>query len=330
MTFFIFCKALKVRIKDRDLPLAGNALYAQHMRPCRRAGSNIDVKASSFKKLSTFLSHAEEKGWLALKKNSADPVVTRIFRDHPDLVGWKPWPKHVTAEAEEGEGQESSAPSASIQIELVWKVGKLPLLEALKLEAPQDGCWTRDECTAALKSYVDSRELWLKNNRKRIGMDALLTSFLAFEEAPSASFSLESLSDLLLRTLPACHRVTAPKKGGAAGGFKQYVRPGKPPTVQVRTDTRRGHHVTLIHGLEAYGVDMQALAALLQKALASSAVVEEASEVTAAAVMVQGFWDMAVMEWLAKAGIPTESIMHQAKKGQQQKKTKQASNIVKS
>ena len=90
------------------------------------------------------------------------------------------------------------------------------------------------------------------------------------------------------RTLPQCHRVTAPpaaqpstrtfsserialvdcRQGGAVGGLKKSVRPGKPPSVQVgrarlqhqgraacalkvRTDTRRGHNVTLIQGLEA-------------------------------------------------------------------------------
>lgn len=327
-------QALKTRIKDRDLPLAGNTLYAQHMRPCRRAGWNVDVKVAPFKKLSAFLSHAEEQGWLALKKSSADPIVTRIFRDHPDLIQWKPWPKEVTAEAEEPKGTQepSSLASASIKIEVVWRIGKLkPLLEALKLEGPADGCWTKEDCTEALKSYADSNTLWLKNNRKRIGPDSLLCSLLDSEPQASSSgsgFSLEGLVDHVVRSLPLCHRVTAPQ-GGAAGGVKCYVRPGKPPVVQVRTDTRRGHHVTLIHGLEAYGVDMQALAATLQKALASAAAVEEASPNQAAAVMVQGFWDVAAVEWLAKAGIPSESILHQAKKGQQQKKAKQASNIVK-
>jgi len=302
------------------------------MRPCRRAGSSIDVKVSSFKKLITFLQHAEELGWLALKK-SADPVVTRICRDHPDVREWKPWPKHVTAEAEEAIADEGagrdSCPSAAVQIELVWKILKLkPMMEVLKMEMPADECWTREDCLHAVKLYADSQELWLKNNRKRIGLDALLMGVLHTQDADSSSFSIDSLADGLLRSLPACHRVTAPQ-GGAAGGVKRSTRPGKPPSVQVRTDTRRGHNVTLVHGLEAYGVNMEAFASSLQKVLASSAAVEEASPTQAACVMVQGFWDAAVVDWLGKVGVPTECILHQAKKGQQQKKAKQASNIVK-
>ncbi|CAE7300816.1 Eif2d [Symbiodinium sp. CCMP2456] len=327
-------QAIKTRIKDRDLPMAGNVVYTQHMRPCRRAGSNIDVKVSSFKKLGAFLAHAEELGWIAMKKSS-DPVMTRIFRDHPDIREWKPWPKHVTAEADEAPaeaaGKDANCPSAAIQIELVWKIVKLkPILEVLKTEMPLDECWTREECSQAVKLYADARDLWLKNNRKRIGPDPLLHSALQTQsEESAASMSPDAVTDNILRTLPLCHRVTAPQ-GGAAGGVKTSVRPGKPPSVQVRTDTRRGHNVTLIQGLEAYGVNMEAFASSLQKALASAAVVEEASPTQAACVMVQGFWDVAVMDWLVKVGIPSECILHQAKKGQQQKKAKQASNIVKS
>ncbi|CAE7253867.1 Eif2d [Symbiodinium natans] len=248
-------QAIKTRIKDRDLPMAGNVVYTQHMRPCRRAGSSIDVKVSSFKKLGAFLAHAEELGWIALKKSS-DPVMTRIFRDHPDVREWKPWPKHVTAEADEAPaeaaGKDATCPSAAIQIEIVWKMIKMkPIIEVLKTEMPSDECWTREECLQAVKSYADARELWLKNNRKRIGPDGLLLAAMQHtqSEEPPSSLSLDALADNLLRTLPLCHRVTAPQ-GGAAGGVKTSVRPGKPPSVQVRTDTRRGHNVTLVHGLE--------------------------------------------------------------------------------
>ncbi|OLP91097.1 Eukaryotic translation initiation factor 2D [Symbiodinium microadriaticum] len=249
-------QAIKTRIKDRDLPMAGNVVYTQHMRPCRRAGSNIDVKVSSFKKLGAFLAHAEELGWIAMKKSS-DPVMTRIFRDHPDIREWKPWPKHVTAEADEAPaeaaGKDANCPSAAIQIELVWKIVKLkPILEVLKAEMPSDECWTRDECFQAVKLYADARDLWLKNNRKRIGPDPLLHSVLQTpSEESAASMSPDAVTDNILRTLPLCHRVTAPQ-GGAAGGLKTSVRPGKPPSVQVRTDTRRGHNVTLIQGLEPH------------------------------------------------------------------------------
>lgn len=343
-----FLQAAKTRIKDKDLPMTGNNLYAQNMRPCRRAGSNIDVKISSCKKLAVFLARLEEHGWLALKKGAADPVVTRIFRDHPDLREWKPWPKSVTAEATECvSGAEASGgyPSvgsgvarlANIDVQSVWRLSKpvLALFESLSLEPPEDGCWTKADCVAVLRAYADRKELWLRNNKKRVGPDSFLEALLGGgsgtqedqHTSGGAGYSLDGLADNLLSRCSAAHRVAAPQ-GGAAGGVKRSVRSGRPPVVQVRTDTRRGHSVTLIHGLEAYGMDMDMLVTVLQKTLATSVAVEGASDSTQAGVMVQGFWDVAVVDWLGKVGIPPESIQHQAKKGQQQKKVKQASNIV--
>lgn len=331
-----FLQAAKTRIKNKDFPISGNALYSQHMRPCRRAGSNIDVKASTYKKLGAFMTHLEELGWLVLKKHAAEPVVTKIEFDHPGIREWQPWPRGSTAEAAEaageaGSGSSAGAASARIEVEAVFKINKCAdLIGALgpgNAPSTDDGVWTRSECAEALKSYVDSRKLWMANNRKRFRPDNLLLGLISSKDldlGENSGLSLDGLVDRVLASLPACHRVTAPQ-GGAAGGVKRSVRPGKPPTVQVKTDTRRGHHVTLAYGLEAYGVEMEAFAELLKKALACSTTVETQPQV---AVMVQGFWDVAVVAWLSKVGIPEESIQHQVKKGQQQKKVKQATNVV--
>lgn len=329
-----FLQTAKTRVKDKDLPIAGNALYAQHMRPCRKAGSNLDVKLSTWKRLAAFLVHLEELGYLALKKGEADPVVTKICRDHPDISSWRPWPRSETAEAAEGGGAGGSAgaPSVTIEVEPVWRLNArlLSLVEGLGPSddhiVPEDGCWKRELFASALRRYADSKDLWLRNNRKRISPDDLIANILGGHDPSEAGgLSLDGLVDKVLQSLPACHRVRSPQ-GGAKGGFKQTLRPGKPPVVQVRTDRRRGHAVTLAYGLEAYGVDMEALASFLQKALAASASVETEPQL---AVMVQGFWDVAMVEWLGKVGIPTESIQQTAKKGQQQKKSKEATNIVK-
>lgn len=331
-----FLQAAKTRIKNKDLPLTGNVIYSQHMRPCRRAGTNIDVKSSTYKKLGAFMSHLEEQGWLALKKHSAEPIVTKVEFDHPDLREWQPWPRGSTAEAAEaagegGSGSGASSASARITVEAVFRINKcadlVGALGAGDAPASDDGVWTREDLAQALKSYVDSRKLWMQNNRKRLRPDDLLLGLISSKDlnlGENSGLPLDGLVDRVLSGLPACHRVTAPQ-GGAVGGVKVSVRPGKPPTVQVKTDTRRGHHVTLAYGLEAYGVEMEAFAALLQKALACSATVESQPQV---AVMVQGFWDVAVVDWLTKVGIPEDSIQHQVKKGQQQKKVKQATNVV--
>jgi translation initiation factor 2D len=48
-------QALHTRVSDKDLPMTGTALWASAMLPCRPAGQHLDVKASTYKKLSKFL-----------------------------------------------------------------------------------------------------------------------------------------------------------------------------------------------------------------------------------------------------------------------------------
>lgn len=48
-------QALLSSVKKDDLPLPAGALWVGHMLPARRAGSQLDVKRSTYKKLSKFL-----------------------------------------------------------------------------------------------------------------------------------------------------------------------------------------------------------------------------------------------------------------------------------
>jgi len=59
-------------------PIKGSNLYVKHMRPCRDAGTSVDVKDSSFKFLGTFLEFLEAEGLLSLRPGLTDPVVTGI------------------------------------------------------------------------------------------------------------------------------------------------------------------------------------------------------------------------------------------------------------
>jgi chemotaxis protein histidine kinase CheA len=59
-------------------PIKGTILYTKHMRPCRPAGTSVDVKDSTFRCLGNFLQFLEAEGLLRLKPGLTDPVVTDI------------------------------------------------------------------------------------------------------------------------------------------------------------------------------------------------------------------------------------------------------------
>jgi len=59
-------------------PIKGTNLYTKHMRPCRPAGTSVDVKDSSFGNLGTLLRFLEDEGLLRLQPGLTDPVVMDI------------------------------------------------------------------------------------------------------------------------------------------------------------------------------------------------------------------------------------------------------------
>jgi len=347
-----FLQAARTRLKDKDLPIAGNQLYANHLRPCRRAGTSLDVKLSSFKKLVKFLEHLQHEDLVSIKVDakSGDVKVTSIVRNNQDLREFQPWPAEEEADFAGAIGGAAASGAsgaavgggvdfaASVVMEPVWKLHPAsvwaPVFQACSgaLETPEHA--SVDEVAAALKAYADAKELWQKSNRKKAALDGALRAILASGGASIEDFEsglpVPALAEKALeRAGRPCHRATVPQRG-AAGGNKVTIRPGHMPEVAVRTEQRRGHNVTLILGLEAYGVDLDRFAEAMKRTVASSTGVEPVAEgSTLHAVMVQGFWDQAAMAKVVDAGIPKTAVKDYAKKGQVQKKEKQGTNVVK-
>lgn len=84
-------------------PLKGSHLYTRHMRPCREAGTSVDVKDSNFTCLSNFLEFLQKEGLLYLKPGQSDPVVNRINTCACSLYtfkGYTPQPVSLTVSAD--------------------------------------------------------------------------------------------------------------------------------------------------------------------------------------------------------------------------------------
>jgi len=93
-----FLQAITTRVLARNLPIKGTTLYTQHMRPCRRIGTSLNVKESTFHYFGAFLQHLESLGLLTLKPNETDAVIIDICRNHPEIQAWHPWPASATVE----------------------------------------------------------------------------------------------------------------------------------------------------------------------------------------------------------------------------------------
>ncbi|XP_031237555.1 eukaryotic translation initiation factor 2D isoform X2 [Mastomys coucha] len=79
-----FLHALKSRIKKADLPLLTSTLLGSHMFSCCPEGQQLDIKKSSYKKLSKFLQHMQQEQIVQVKELSkgVESIVAVDWR-HP-------------------------------------------------------------------------------------------------------------------------------------------------------------------------------------------------------------------------------------------------------
>ncbi|XP_051059921.1 eukaryotic translation initiation factor 2D isoform X2 [Phodopus roborovskii] len=79
-----FLHALKSRVKRADLPLLTSTLLGSHMFSCCPEGQQLDIKKSSYKKLSKFLQHMQQEQIVQVKELSkgVESIVAVDWR-HP-------------------------------------------------------------------------------------------------------------------------------------------------------------------------------------------------------------------------------------------------------
>jgi len=79
-----FLTSLKISLNDKDLPMDAGEFYSNHLRPCKREGVFIDLKNTSYKKISKFLQAMSKLGIIDFKetKKGSVPQITRVNRQN--------------------------------------------------------------------------------------------------------------------------------------------------------------------------------------------------------------------------------------------------------
>eukprot|EP00873_Tetraselmis_striata_P016277 jgi/Tetstr1/436541/TSEL_002696.t1 len=109
-----FMQALHTSLEDSALPIQGGKLWSDHMLPSRPPGSHLDLKRSSYKKLSKFLKSRKDAGLVACKedKKTGETVVSKVMRTQKDYLAFQPYDVSETAAAAEPEAP-AAAPASS-------------------------------------------------------------------------------------------------------------------------------------------------------------------------------------------------------------------------
>ncbi|XP_062025349.1 uncharacterized protein LOC133741464 isoform X3 [Rosa rugosa] len=303
-------QALHTTVKDKDLPMPGSTLWSNYVLPCRPSGITLDIKKSSYKKLSKWLQAKCSTGLIRVKedKYKKESVLLSIDRSHPDYSSFKPEKRQVEEAVQTGVPAVSESRSVKIlEVAEIYKpsVHVNPVFASVGADTGE--LYSASDATDIVFKYVEKENLVKPTDKSIVILDVILCDALfkgAIKKGSTYPTEIHKrdLGAAFVNRMQAHHIVTR--------GNDSVVRKGGLKTVQIMTERRQGNKkMTKLSGLETFLVDPEALASELQKKFACSTTVAELPGKKGLEVLVQG----GVIENLAKHlieqyGIPKRYI----------------------
>ncbi|KAM7404907.1 hypothetical protein PAMP_012211 [Pampus punctatissimus] len=267
-----FLHALKRKVKKSELPLLTSTFLRNHMFSCCPSGKQLDIKKSSYKKLSKFLQAMQQQHSLVRVKELTKGVESIVEVDwkNPELRSFTA-PEEPDVEAapvqDAGEGETLYCPP---EITTLYSVSAR--LEPLFLDAnKRKGTILQPaEVRGIVTEYVKKNELVNKNNKDYVTINPTLCDCL-LEKSEYQEVECLKWDDLFSRTLgrmQECYQVVFP--GQAPVTKKGHIEP-----IDISVASRGSNKkVTVIKNLEVYGLDPSVVATVLQHRVQASSVLQ--------------------------------------------------------
>uniref|UniRef100_A0A8C5AE97 Eukaryotic translation initiation factor 2D n=1 Tax=Gadus morhua TaxID=8049 RepID=A0A8C5AE97_GADMO len=245
-----FLHALKSKVKKSELPLLTSSFLRNHMFPCCPNGKQLDIKKSSYKKLSKFLQTMQQQHRVVRVKELTKGVESLVE------VDWKN-PVRVIA----------ILFCSLLECHILW-TGFLfsdlcAIYCALKGTVLQPG-----EVRAIITEYVKANELVDENNKNYVHINPILCDCL-LEKSEYHEVSILKWDDLFSRTLSKMQECSQ----FVIAGQQPIMKKGHIEPIDITVASRGSNKkVTLIKNLEMYGLDPIDVSAALQHRVQASAV----------------------------------------------------------
>ncbi|CAN8235547.1 unnamed protein product [Cochlearia groenlandica] len=282
-------QALHTTLKEKDLPIPGSTLWANHVLPCRPSGLTLDIKKSSHKKLSKWLQSKATGGMISVKedKHKKEIVLIAVNRKHPDYSSFKPEKKKAEI-SESSVDRSTTQPQSEKMLEIIEVYKPSIHNNAIFTSVGEDKgkLYTASEASDVVFRYIEKENLVKPTNKSMVVLDAILCDSL-FKGAikkgsayPSEIHKKDVGSTFVGRMQPN-HVVM---RGG-----EHVIRKGAVKPVQIMTERRQGNKkVTKVSGMETFLIEPDSFGSELQKKFACSTSVAELPGKKGYEVMIQG------------------------------------------
>ncbi|KDD76084.1 hypothetical protein H632_c363p1 [Helicosporidium sp. ATCC 50920] len=260
-------------LKTAQLPIQASDFYTKCMVPANSSGRPLDVKKSSFKKLSKLLDAFEKKKVLVQKVVRKQDCISSVNRESPEYLAHAAVPAPGAVPAAEAP-KNSGTRMGSVTVAPCYRVPSSirPIWGTGEDAGDKADVFTEEEVRAAAALYAERGGL-LRQEGKATAIDAKQRSLLygkkevVPEELPLAALQARYLAKLTLH-----HRVLS---RGPDGAERVTLRRGGLPIVSVSAEKRRGHAVTVVQHVEAFGLDASDVCSALQKQFQTSCKISE-------------------------------------------------------
>ncbi|KAF1896714.1 hypothetical protein Lal_00034413 [Lupinus albus] len=282
-------QALHTTVKDKDLPMPGSTLWSNHVLPCRPPGTTLDIKKSSYKKLSKWLHAKSSSGLLSVKedKYKKEVMLLSVNRKHADYASFKPERRPVEkSEQPSVHSVNEVRSSKTLEVAEIYKssVHVNPIFSSVGADTGK--LYSASEASDIAFEYIEKQNLVKPTNKSIVVLDAILCDALfkgVIKKGTTYPTEIhkKDLGTAFVSRMQPHHVVTR--------GNESIVRKGGLKPIQLLTERRQGNKkVTKLSGLESFLMDADALASELQKKFACSTTVGELPGKKGHEVLIQG------------------------------------------
>ncbi|KAM4048406.1 eukaryotic translation initiation factor 2D [Anomaloglossus baeobatrachus] len=262
-----FFHALRHKVKKSDLPLLTSTFLRNHLFSCCPEGQQVDIKKSSYKKLSKFLQVMQQRKILQVKELSKGvESIVLIDWKHPDIRFFVAPVSEPPSSAEDMSGgvEHSYQPPEIISLYGI-SAKMLPLFQ--ESGHKKGDVLTPSDVRNVVISYVKANELVHPENKNFVTVNPVICDCLLdkCEQNDITHLKWDDLVTRCLERMQHSHQVTFP-------GCSPVIRKGNIEPIDVSVAQRASNKkVTMIRNLELYGLDPSSFASQIQQRVQASA-----------------------------------------------------------
>ncbi|KAI5696841.1 hypothetical protein M8J75_000934 [Diaphorina citri] len=274
---YSFIKAIRSSQKKIELPMLASNFNKVHMIPACPCGYQLDIKKSTHKKLSNFLTKMANTGIIKLETNAGVLKITSIEYNHELIKTFVDTYQNDSAPVDNNNKKQK----------------KVDVIESYNVTAAVLPLFSQYLCKKGdplpmkdikkhIVDYVSKEKLQDETNKTLVHLNDTLKAMLLSKTTPEdIVITYEQLIKEITGKMTQSYQVTM-NNDQILSQYKGKLKP-----IDLQVATRSGNKkVTLVNNLDVYGIDLKEFCKLCQHGVAASTCINMVNN--AAQVQVQG------------------------------------------